>query len=205
MNRLIESTRKLFGKPPRRFDSKQKKYNKLAPPSWMKDDALRCIYKDQDILFQKGNIVWGHIVQANGRLFEKDGRDLPAAAVFGLDPFFDGNLYRLSEVARQIYELKKAENVDGELAELGKILADEMQREFNYEVPEAIAGQDRVWYTTIMVHRNHLPIGLLHNSWFPLLVNPDLTQASIILPSKYWTPKLVDYWVGDWLVEKDEG
>ncbi len=202
MNRLIESTRKLFGKSPRRFDSKQSRYNTLKPPGWMKNDPLRCIYEKQDVLFTKGGIVWAHIVQANGGLFEPGRNSLPATAVFSPDPFFDGNLYRLWEIADLIYKLKETGEVEADLAELSAIMSNEMERVFTFEVPEIIAGQSKVYVTTIMVDRKHLPVGLLHRGWFPFLVRPDLTQASIILPSRYWTPKLVDYWVGDRLLEK---
>ena len=45
-----------------------------------------------------------------------------------------------------------------------------------------------------MVHRKHLPRGYLRANWFPLVVAPKETPASVILPGRYWDAELVRRW-----------
>jgi hypothetical protein len=46
-----------------------------------------------------------------------------------------------------------------------------------------------------VVSRNHLPGGRLLDNLFPLLVAPERTEATMILPGRFWPLKLVQSWM----------
>jgi hypothetical protein len=51
------------------------------------------IYRDQHILRDRGELVWGQIVQANSILFDRSNtRPLPACGVYSTDPYFDDHV-----------------------------------------------------------------------------------------------------------------
>jgi hypothetical protein len=51
-----------------------------------------------------------------------------------------------------------------------------------------------VFYTVALVVRKHLPEGVLRSRPFPLLVLPEQTTATMILPSRYWSKRLLAQW-----------
>jgi hypothetical protein len=120
--------------------------------------------------------------------------DCPAAVVYSLAPFFDDKLKTLAEVADILFGLKGGEVRDPDLAEFADAITSEEQVLFNRKIPLSLTFRHRAYYTTIMVHRKHLPVRFLKASWFPLVADPDESPASVILPSRYWDPELAEMW-----------
>jgi len=171
-------------------------YHRLARPSWARgrDTPFECIYQDYKSLLRSGAVVWGHIVQANMLLFKSGRDDHPANAVFSMDPFFDDKLPTLAELSGVMFGLKGRDASDPELDKFARAITNEYKVLMNRKLPLSLTFERKVYFTTIMVHRKHLPERVLSASWFPLLASPKETKASIILPSRYWDPDLLEMW-----------
>jgi hypothetical protein len=197
MKSLIENTRNRFGKPPRTLSVRDSIYNSVRKPLLMrliKDKRFDGFYQNKDILLSDGEIVWGFIVQANTLLFKPAKTNHPATLVFSKDLYFDERLDVLENIATALYDLKGRKNVDKEVSLFAEVITDQMTALFNTPIPKSITMNKAVYYTTIMVHRKHLPLKYLNSGWFPLLVSPHKTKSSMILPSRYWSEDLVELW-----------
>lgn len=161
---------------------------------------LYITYYQKNLLLAKGIVVWGHIVQANSLLLKKGKNNYSAAIVYSLDPIFNSNLSQLSRIAWELYELKNRRIEHPEVIDL-KAIANAITNEtdclFNIKIPESIALDRVVYYTTIAVYRQDLPTKCLRNNWFPLLIAPGVTENVMILPAKYWHRNLVRAWVNN--------
>lgn len=191
----LEKTRHALSPVPRSYPITDKLYNRLQPPSWItNDNPLKNIYQDQSLLLREGKIVWGQIVQANEYLFEDRSEDYPAAILFSMDPAIDEDPEKLRDIAQIIYGLKGKESSNEELNKVVKVITDEQTIWMNYYISAEATGSISVFYSSIMVHRKHLPLNHLNSGWFPILVHPRKTKGVMILPSKYWDSKMVDIW-----------
>jgi len=161
-----------------------------APLAQLANHPLRTVYNEQPVLFKHGRVVWAHVVQANSQLFQLGEHDLPAAFVFSLDPYFDTHYPALAQLAASLFALKGAANPDPADAAFAHIITSETEMVFNTPVPPKRTSGKEVFFTTAMVHRNHLPNWILGASLVPFLVAPDKTRASMILPHRYWPTKL---------------
>jgi hypothetical protein len=193
--RMIEDCRASLGPAPR--DLVMSPYIQLTPPSWMHkfpQDLLWRIYRQQDVLWRHGSVVWGCLVQANEKLFSPGAEDCPALAIYGLHPSFDGKPELLGRIANSLFAVKGKEVRDPELMEFSQALAAEKERPQRMRVPRSLSGEHPVFLGSIMVVRRHLPRGFLTNKLFPLLVEPHTTPAILIAPSCYWSQSLVADW-----------
>ncbi|MET8751916.1 hypothetical protein ABZW32_17715 [Streptomyces sp. NPDC004667] len=66
------------------------------------------------------------------------------------------------------------------------MLASEMDREMRLEVPRRLTGSAAVYCTDVIVARRHLPGRVLKDSLFPLLIAPERTAMTMMLPSRFW-------------------
>jgi hypothetical protein len=196
---LLDAIRRSAGDPPRTIGLLKRSYLRIDPPGWMidyDDDRFLRLYQDQHLLFKQGEVVWAHLVQANSNLFyPEDPDDLPAAVVCGYDRYFDDHLDDLSFIAHHLFEIKGRTMRHPQLARLAEHLQDEMEVLFNHPLPDILPTPAVAHFTCLMVHRKHLPVPYLAQPWFPLLVLPDQTPMSMILPSRYWPQELVHAWV----------
>ena len=161
-----------------------------APLAQLAKHPLRTIYDEQPVLFKHGRVVWAHVVQANSQLYRMGEMDLPAAFVFSLDAYFDVHFQTLADLAASLFALKGAANPDPADAAFARIITSETEMVFNLPVPRQRTADKEVFFTTAMVHRNHLPNWILGATLVPFLVAPDQTRASMILPHRYWPYKL---------------
>ena len=197
MKQLMEETRQIYESNRYYFNFFDRRYNRLKKPLWMrraKDTRFDVIYDEQDILFKEGNLTLAYLVQVNSLLLKQGIVNCPAAIIYSEDPYFDNNPEMLEQLASDLYELKKNEVEDRELMQLSEVITDEMTAIYNIPLPLKMTNQKLVYYTSIMVHRKHLPTDYIKTGWFPILTNPDKTKSSIILPYKYWTPGMVNIW-----------
>jgi hypothetical protein len=196
MRTFLEETRQKLGQAPRSFSIAERFYLHVRPAPWMhaSNDRLLDIYRHRKALLQRGQVVWGHLIQANAQLFRPGANDCPAAAVYSRDPFFDDQLATLSRIANALYDLKGTQPDDPTLARFAHTITDERERIMKLAVPHKLTGGRDVFYTVIMVHRKHLPDGYLTDSVFPLLIHPPDIEATLIVPSRYWSPGLVGRW-----------
>ncbi|QSX04646.1 hypothetical protein JYG23_07980 [Sedimentibacter sp. zth1] len=197
MKNIISECRKNYEERKLKFNYFDRRYNKLKKPNWIKkndDSRFECIYDEQELLINKGKIVYGRIVQANASLFQPGIFDSPAGIVFSEDYYFNEHVNQLSKVANSLYALKNKQIEDEKLKIFTDAITDETTALYNVQVPKLITSNIAVFYTTIMVHRKHLPARYLKLNWFPVLVLPTQTKAVMILPSKYWSKQLKKIW-----------
>ena len=199
----LYQTRKKFQEQRRGFSLKHLVYDSLIPPWWMileRDRRFCALYRDQNILWKKGIVVWGRLVQANNLLFEPGRWDHPAVIVCSPVPLFDSNIKELTRIAQDLYQLKDKKLEHPEMVDFvtfAEVITNEMDCLFNVKIPTSLTFNQLVYFTSIMVCRKHLPGGYLKSAWFPTLIAPDTTSAAMILPSKYWFSDVLDCWCSD--------
>jgi hypothetical protein len=199
---LIESCRTAFGPPPRQFDPYDVDgYLRVPRPAWVTAvgrgrgaEYYHDLLAWQGELRRSGRIVWGNIVQANVALFRPGDDDDPAAFVYSPDPAIDNAPHRLSTIAGSLFDLKGADVGDPALQRFADTLEDERETIGKLAVPPTLTGGIEVFYTVALVCRRHLPARRLRNRMFPLLVLPEQTTATMILPSRYWPEALLSEW-----------
>jgi hypothetical protein len=198
---ILKQCREAFGPPPRRFSLWQwHTYLKAKKPPWLPqypDDRLHELYRDQRKLFTTGRVVWANIVQANQLLFAPGPDDSPAEAVYSFDPGLesDAAIHILKDLGHRLFALKGTTPPGPRLAEFARAITDERERTPRREIPPDLTRGLRVYHTTVMGVRKHLPGGYLAESFFPLVASPDL-MWTMILPSRYWPKELLELWEG---------
>jgi hypothetical protein len=143
---------------------------------------------------REGTVVLAVLVQANMYLFERGAGDSPANVIYTTDRDAEQPVVRMLGVAQKLFSLKDTEPEDADEARFARMISDELGRDFRVTVPEAIAGGLDLTYTTIMVHRRHLPEGRLVAPYFPLLIHPE-SRAAMILPARYWPDEFMEGWL----------
>lgn len=192
---MIQEISKNLGEIPRNFGIWKTLRLQIFPPLGVKKfrPELQIIYDNQRKLLKEGKVVWAVVVQANVSLFEKGKKDHPANVVYSLEANTE-DLPKLAEVANKVGYLKNRDFLLNEKEEtLSDLVADEMKSAFDVELPASFASGLESFLTTIMIHRQHLPEKYLTRNYFPLLVHPE-TNASMIVPSEFWTEKLLADW-----------
>lgn len=153
-------------------------------------------FRDQRILLERGKVVWGSIVQANGAIFDPQGRfqEAGAAIMYSEDPFYDQNLDQLRAHAHNLYALKGQE-CSADMQAFSDKLADEKTADTKLAIPTGFTEGHPCFYATIMIFRKHLPVNYLANGYFPVLIAPEETDAVMILPHWYWDTALTQAWL----------
>ena len=195
MSSPIDVCRSRLGPPPREFSAEDLSHLRIwawHPLLWI--DSLMWIYAKQGTVRRQGEVVWGHIVQANNQLFQEGSLDLPADVLYSFDPYFDTAVDELGEIAGGLFELKDSRPRDKSLRPIANHLTDETTRAWKLPVPTAVTGGREVFLTTIMVVRKHLPQRHLAAPFFPLLACRSGTAAALIVPHRYWPPELLEFW-----------
>lgn len=195
MKNFMNQAREIFYKERKKLTFCFSWYNRIYKPKWMTtsmDQRFEDTYRHQRILYRNGRIAIGTIVQSNTLLFKAGKDDSPAAMVYSEDPYFEENPDMLKKIASYLYSIKGVKCEDEDLQIFSDILQDEFVSLFNFKVPEKITFGKSVYFTSFMVARNHLPNGYIDFEYFPVIIYPEKTEASIILPSKYWIPKPKD-------------
>ena len=193
---LIEC-RKRFGEPGSRRISFPDRicYLNIRKPFWCNtEDDLWHLFKNKWKVIKNGNIVWGHIVQANVLLFKPGTNDCPASVLFSPDPKEVINLSALNYASGCMFNLKNTTPGDEELLQIANTLTDEMSRTFGVKVPQKFCQGFNFYEASTFISRKHLPNGVLSGSVFPLLVSSRSPYYCFPLPSKYWSKNIVDYW-----------
>jgi hypothetical protein len=197
LTQWIEAARQSFGAPPRTFSPEVRKRLLPAPPFWMRlspGERLWTVFREREQLVTRGKVVWGALVQANELLFRPGPNDCPANAIFSPDNDYDGEPLELGRLGHELFALKGTRPDDPVLRKVAADITNEMQRSFNFRIPDAMTGGREVYFTTIMVHRRHLPGRVLTQGFFPMVVDPGQTEATMILPSDYWPPQMLAFW-----------
>jgi hypothetical protein len=190
MSGLLDETRRSFGAAPRTLGT----WDRLTPPGWMKsDDPLRGTYEQLEGLLTNGDVIWGHVVQANTVLFRPRGDTAPAEVVYASSPGEEVPPERLRRAAGAAFALRARKLADPGLARIAAALEAESERHAPLDLPDAVAHGVALRMATILVHRALLPSRHLSSCFLPLLANRS-RDAVALLPCRYWSGDLVRGW-----------
>lgn len=173
---------------------KHKDRNLIYPPEWLKNktnDSLIKIYNQLDSFYQSGVIVLGCVVQANTLLFKSNFRNCPANFIYTQDDYYYNNPSKLSLLASKLFSLKGNQDLPKDAQYFADTLQNELGRVYNIPVPMSITDNRNVVFTTLMVHRKHIPKHKVCNRFYPLIVLPDHKPDAMILPKWYWSEELL--------------
>ena len=182
-----------------RYKAHPYKEEGLSKPSWMEEDELSILYDECDMLFEKGEIYYAYIVQANEILFNGIPKmDCPANIVYSKDPIVNENPAILQEFARRLFMYKEMplESVPEELREVVDAIKDELSRQ-SFDVHMRIDDEHdtTITFMTVMVFRKYLPGNKLIGALLPIIAYPEKCKSVMIVPKKYWTESFInDYW-----------
>jgi hypothetical protein len=188
MKSILQECRNRFGEPPRSLGFGEKLRFRIWPPLWCRlaNDPLLGLYADQKKLRDRGRVVWGHLVQANRRLFRPGQGNCPANVIYEPHPSGECNYASLAPVARDLFALKEKRHADEDLDECARWVTDEWLRMVNAPIPMPLSGGRAILFSTTVVDRKHLPAGYISCSFFLLIINPEETPWVMILPCYYW-------------------
>jgi hypothetical protein len=185
----------VFHLPPPRPGPLERLYLRARPPRWCRTDDLMVVYQDRAKLTHEGAVVLAVLVQANSLLFERGADDAPANVIYTTDRDAEQPVVRMLGVAHRLFSLKGTKPADPDEARFARMVSYELGRDFRVTVPESLSGGLDLTYTTVMVHRKHLPDGRLVAPYFPLLIHAE-SRAAMILPARYWPDDFVAGWLG---------
>jgi hypothetical protein len=188
---LLDRTRERLGPAPRWLPAQGLR---PKPPPWMsKRDPRYGTYADTDHLLAHGDVVWGHMVQANGALFEPGKADLPGDVIFAEDRSLDEALDRLHAAAHAAASLTEVPLAHGAYKRLGDHLTQGTGCAVRLPVPAGVGRGATLFLSTIVIHRRLLPMPYLATMFLPLLVSP-YKPSVMPLPSPLWAEDLVEAW-----------
>ncbi len=180
------------------FEHNRPKDMRLHRPWWMfADEELSKIYTEKKMLFEKGQVYYSCILQANIKLFRKfPPFDYPAQIVYSTSLKADENPLLLRETIDEIYSYKYSDEVPpAQWAEIVDNIRNEKDRTaFTIECGEG-DSEIKAKMQTIMVFRKHLPTGILQGRVLPVIACPDVCDSAIVLPSEYWSEDFKLAWL----------
>ena len=171
------------------------KLNRLA---WIdRKDPLYEIYEKKTAFLQNGQIVYGHIIQANKLLFKSFPRlDCPALVAFSADPGLVEQPEILGRLSYELYQYKNQdpEKVPEEWKDVARSITDEYDRS-SFTLSTELNGRSAKYHVvTMIVYRKLLPKGKLCGSLLPVLTIQDCKQI-MVLPKQYWTENYKKAWI----------
>ncbi len=182
------------------YNAKRPEKLKLHRPWWIfADEELSKIYRETDLLLNKGQVYYAYLLQANSNLFKSfPPFDYPAQIVYSTDLAVDKNPLLLADTVEQIYSYKySTDTPPEEIANIVSNIQDE--KDSTPFFLDCVSGNCKVRakMQVVMVYRKHLPSGILHSSVFPIIAAPDICDSVLILPKAYWTKEFEAYWLSD--------
>ena len=191
LNHILEECRRNFGTMPRSF-SAQDKQTYLRVPDGGPNSRFAPFFKAQDNLLSDGQVVWAHLIQANGLLFQQGDQDLPAVVVYCSKATQKVTPIDLAPIAKSLFELKGTVPKDPDLKVFADNLTGEHTRQFGLAVPKKLAPDFPCAVSPVIFCRKHLPNKKLSSPFFPLIIRSD--GIVMPLPSRFWPQQLINFW-----------
>lgn len=157
------------------------------------DEPLLRIIEGWEHTLRNGKVVWGAIVKANQQLWHSGTEDCPALLAWSPDQEFASKPEALRSITRSIQSVIDSNSVPDELQHLQTFLRDDLYRETSRLVPPSLTNGHKVFLSTIMVFRRHLPRGFLCQSMLPVCIGEEWDFPAI-LPCTSWSESLVRWW-----------
>ena len=194
MTNAFEESRQKLGAAPRALSRAQRKELLRKAPPWSVGDALSRVTDSQRLLLEEGRIAPAALVQANSQLWAPDQSDSAALCLWSEHARFESDSRRLRELALSIFDLKDTQPEDDDpLKPIAHAVTAESSRPLNVPLPENWGEENIKFYlSALLVWRAHLPCGFLTSTILPVLVLPEKTDATMILPGQFWADALKD-------------
>jgi hypothetical protein len=171
-----------------------------VPPKWMesypKDEQWLNI-QSQERLLREGRVVWATIVQANNNLFQRNNLETGASVIYSPDPWFDTHVQALALIAHRCFALKGTDPADPESATFARMLTNELIRAMGLKVAGVFTGGRKVFHSSMLMPRKHLPKGFLSGSYFPVWIDAKNPGPVVMVPAAYWPASLTMAWDRD--------
>ncbi len=157
----------------------------------------------QRSIFRDGQVVWGHVIQANNVLWEpsetagpgnEEADDAPGELVFSLDVTGRVTPPELETIAEELASLRGEDFDDPELQKFADYLEAETVRAFGWNVPKHISPKAPCYISTTIFLRKHLPEGFLSRQFLPVVVSSKPPYFAMPLPERFWSPDLREWW-----------
>lgn len=148
-------------------------------------------------VIKSGSICYGCVVEGNLKLFSPSkfvNQVLPAVIVYSYDEFYQKNPFELKSIAKRLFNDRNS-----------NFLKKETDYFANVPLSNEIAGDRKVYATTIMVCRRHLPLGGFPSSnlIIPVIANPENSDSVFIVDSKYWTENIIANYLCDIMLNRN--
>jgi hypothetical protein len=201
-SQLIHACRAKLGPRPRTLSASEAADFRLRLMPDLEDvfrethDPMLRILDDNESLRNRGEVVWGQLVQANQILFDpRNAITAPANVIYSTDSFFDGRVEFLARIAHGLFEQKGSIPRDRTLREFVRVITDERERIMRRELPQHYCGGRSVYFTTLFIQPSHLPGNRIARPEFPLLVNFEETESVMVVPARFWPSELAAEWM----------
>ena len=153
------------------------------------------------MLLESGTVAWGCTAQANRLLYMAGDEDNPCNTVYSPSPYFDDNPQHLADITNRVRKLKDTEPEDPQLAAVAAAITDPFNQIDKQQLPYKLTDGHEVYFAWTLVHRSRLPDGILSDRILPLMICPERTPATMILPLALWARPLIDRWgrLAEWM------
>lgn len=154
--------------------------NKIVKPNFRGAKQL-CDFS----VLKKGTMCYGCVVEANTKIFVVSKfvhQVFPAVIIYSLDEYYINNPMELKEIANELYKNKN-----------NNFLRNEYTYFFHKSVDEKLTKGRKVYATTMLLYRYHLPLGGLPSEHLvlPVIVNPESCNSIFAVDCRYWSENIV--------------
>jgi hypothetical protein len=193
---MLEECRRRIGPAPRRLPILSRlTYLRIKRPKWVKHgDKIKRLFDVMPELLQKGEVVWGCILQANPTLYDKGKNDAPGRILYCPDPMKIIDPTELDTVARDLLALMYTAPEHAEMQDIVGNLENENATPYGVRVPRMGGQRHSLLISTIFFSRKHIPQRRLRKNYLPILIFADKPKYAMPLPEKYWPEKLLEHW-----------
>lgn len=140
-------------------------------------------YYDNNVV-NVGEIYFGALVQANVSLFKKTRVNpvLPGVIVYSTDDYYESNPTELKEIADKLFSDKENNDLRFE----DKFFTSTL-------LPQELTDGRKVYITSIMIARKHLPQYKLsgQHTLLPVIAAPGKSTSVFIADCRYWTNDII--------------
>lgn len=149
-------------------------------------------WDDRMMLAHEGTVVLGHFVRAFFPAYIPGRRAHYGSVVYGKDPAMCTEVF---DLAWRVNELRQNHRPPPQGTEIVASSIRNDQSSFpRIELPPALGVEKGRFVANLCIHRSRLPLGYIHSRLVPLLICPDKTHWSCLLPRRFWSPRMVEVW-----------
>jgi hypothetical protein len=202
---FLNQVRSKLGSPPRSLGWFKPSPFAFPEPPWMgsakdADEPMKEVVRGQKSLWKHGVIVWGHVVRANARLYESGTDDCPATLIFSATASDEEALCELPSYVKKLHDLSESVSPEPAWTQREKEWWEDLRNDLSYHrgfrLPLEWQTQSQDYKgSSLLIHREHLPDGLIKSRLLPILVDPMACIAQIV-PYKEWPQGMIE-WLQD--------